>query len=154
MSSSESQPPHEPGHGKATRRRSAWKIVLTVVVASSALSGLLWASLNSGAEFYKYVDEVEAQQAKLRGKRVQVHGHVVEGSLVHQASTLDYRFQVESRAPRAPAVMTVDFHGIPPDTFKPNAEVIAAGVLQPNGTLKSDRIETKCPSKYEAQGRP
>jgi cytochrome c-type biogenesis protein CcmE len=47
--------------------------------------------------------------------------------------------------------MSVDFHGIPPDLFKPGAEVIAAGVLGNDGMLRSDRIETKCPSKYETQ---
>jgi cytochrome c-type biogenesis protein CcmE len=39
--------------------------------------------------------------------------------------------------------------------FKSGAEVIAAGVLGTDGTLRSDRIETKCPSKYETQaGKP
>jgi cytochrome c-type biogenesis protein CcmE len=45
----------------------------------------------------------------------------------------------------------VNFHGIPPDLFKQGAEVIAAGILGNDGLLKSDRIETKCPSKYETQ---
>jgi cytochrome c-type biogenesis protein CcmE len=136
---------------KVIRRRAAWRIVLSVVVVSSALSGLLWASLDDGAEYYKHVDEVLPNQSRLEGKRVRVHGHMIEGTLVHQPGTLDYHFQVESRPPRSHAVLTVDFHGIPPDNFKPNAEVIAAGVLGSDGRLTSDRIETKCPSKYETQ---
>jgi len=129
----------------------AWKILLTVVVSAGAILGLLWASLGEGAEYYKHVDEARAGQARLVGKRVRVHGHVAEGSLVHQAGSLDYRFVLESRAPREPASLNVDFHGIPPDLFKPGAEVVAAGVLASDGSLRSDRIETKCPSKYEAE---
>jgi cytochrome c-type biogenesis protein CcmE len=132
-------------------RRTAWKILLTVVVSASAISGLLWASLGEGAEYYKHVDEALSAQARLAGKRLRVHGNVVDGSLVHQAGTLDYHFVMESKAPRDHATMTVDFHGIPPDLFKAGAEVIAAGVLGNDGLLKSDRIETKCPSKYETQ---
>ncbi len=132
-------------------RRTAWKILLTVFVSAVAVSGLLWASLGEGAEYYKHVDEARSSQARLLGKRLRVHGTVVEGSLVHQAGTLDYRFMMESKPPRQHATLAVDFHGIPPDLFKPGAEVIAAGVLGNDGMLRSDRIETKCPSKYETQ---
>jgi Cytochrome c-type biogenesis protein CcmE len=135
----------------AVNRRKAWKILLTVFVSAVAVSGLLWASLGEGAEYYKHVDEARSSQARLLGKRLRVHGNVVDGTLVHQAGTLDYRFVMESKAPRERATMSVDFHGIPPDLFKPGAEVIAAGVLGNDGMLRSDRIETKCPSKYETQ---
>ena len=135
----------------AVNRRTAWKILLTVVVSAVAVSGLLWASMGEGAEYYKHVDEARSSQSHLSGKRLRVHGNVVDGTLVHQAGTLDYRFDMESKAPREHATMTVDFHGIPPDLFKPGAEVIAAGVLGTDGMLRSDRIETKCPSKYETQ---
>jgi cytochrome c-type biogenesis protein CcmE len=135
----------------AVNRRTAWKILLTVVVSAVAVSGLLWASMGEGAEYYKHVDEARSSQSHLLGKRLRVHGNVVDGTLVHQAGTLDYRFEMESKAPRDHATMTVDFHGIPPDLFKAGAEVIAAGVLGSDGMLRSDRIETKCPSKYETQ---
>lgn len=140
--------------GRTAQRRTAWKILLTVLVSATAVSGLLWASLGEGAEYYKHVDEARASQDRLLGKRVRVHGHVVPGTVVHQAGTLDYRFTLESKAPREVASMPVAFHGIVPDLFKEGAEVIAAGVLQDGGALKSDRIETKCPSKYEAQATP
>jgi cytochrome c-type biogenesis protein CcmE len=141
----------EHGQTAAASRRTAWKILLTVVVSAAAIFGLLWASLGEGAEYYKYVDEAQAGQARLTGKRLRVHGSVVPGTIDHQAGTLDYRFMLESKPPRAHATLTVGFHGIAPDLFKEGAEVIAAGVLGGDGVLKSDRIETKCPSKYESQ---
>jgi cytochrome c-type biogenesis protein CcmE len=136
------------------RRRTAWKILLSVVVSASAIVGLLWASLGEGAEYYKHVDEAQTAQQRLTGKRLRIHGNVVPGSIVHQAGTLDYRFTLESKAPREHATMAVNFHGIVPDLFKEGAEVIAAGVLGGDNVLKSDRIETKCPSKYETQTKP
>ena len=136
-------------------RHMVMKILLTVLVSASALSGLLWAALGEGTEYYKHVDEAVSSQTSLGGKRLRVHGTVVEGTLAHQAGTLDYHFAMESKAPREHATLTVDFHGIPPDLFKPGAEVIAAGVLGNDGMLRANRIETKCPSKYEAQaGKP
>jgi cytochrome c-type biogenesis protein CcmE len=136
---------------RAPARHAAWKIVLTVLVAASSLGGLLWASTREGAEYYKFVDEVTADAARLAGKRLRVHGHVVADSIVAAKGSLRYRFRIESRAPRTAAAITAEFHGIPPDTFKDGAEVIAAGTLSADGALHADRIETKCPSKYEAK---
>ena len=135
----------------AGQRRGAWKIVISVVVVSVALGGLLWASTREGAEYYKYVDEVLADAARYQGKRLRVHGDVVAGSLESDTASLRYRFKIASRAPRPPAMISAEFHGIPPDTFKAGAEVIAAGVLASDGRLVADKIETKCPSKYEAK---
>jgi cytochrome c-type biogenesis protein CcmE len=145
MTQAESQSP-----GVAPRR-AAWKILLTVLVSTTAVAGVLWASLGEGAEYYKHVDEARASQDRLTGKRLRVHGSVVPGTVVHHAGTLDYHFALESKSPRTHATMNVRFHGIVPDLFKEGAEVIAAGVLGDDGTLRSDRIETKCPSKYETQ---
>jgi cytochrome c-type biogenesis protein CcmE len=132
-------------------RSTAWKILLSVAVSACALVGILWASLGEGAEYYKHVDEARGGQERLVGKRLRVHGSVVPGTIVHQPGTLDYGFALESKAPRAPATLAVRFHGIAPDLFKEGAEVIAAGILGSDGALKADRIETKCPSKYESQ---
>ena len=154
MSSPDAQPADgdraEP-HPAAAHRLGAWKIVISVVVVTVALGGLLWASTREGAEYYKYVDEVLADSARYQGKRLRVHGDVVEGSLESDKASLRYRFKIASRAPRPPAVISAEFHGIPPDTFKAGAEVIAAGVLAHDGRLLADKIETKCPSKYEAK---
>jgi cytochrome c-type biogenesis protein CcmE len=134
-------------------RRTAWKILISVGISAVAVIGLLWASLGEGAEYYKYVDEARGSQAQLLGKRLRVHGSVMLGTVVHQAGTLDYRFTLESKEPRQHATLPVRYHGIVPDLFKEGAEVIAAGVLSSDGTLSSDRIETKCPSKYESQAK-
>lgn len=131
------------------RARGPWKILVSVAVVVTALGGLLWASTRDSAEYYKYVDEVMADTARLQGKRLRVHGDVVVGSLSSDKS-LHYRFRIASRAPRPAAIIEAEFQGIPPDTFKDGAEVIASGVLS-DSHLLADKIETKCPSKYEAK---
>jgi cytochrome c-type biogenesis protein CcmE len=88
----------------------------------------------------------------LRGKRLQVHGNVVDGSIEQAKGTLLYRFKIESRPPRAPAVITATYNGLVPDTFKSGAEVVAKGTLTPDNQLAvvPDGIMAKCPSKYDA----
>jgi cytochrome c-type biogenesis protein CcmE len=87
-----------------------------------------------------------------RGKRLQVHGNVVDGSIEQAKGTLLYRFKIESRPPRPPGVITATYNGLVPDTFKGGAEVVAKGTLTSDNQLAvvPDGIMAKCPSKYEA----
>jgi cytochrome c-type biogenesis protein CcmE len=133
-------------------RGAAWKIVLSVVVVTGAVGYLLKASVSSGAEFYKHVDEVMAKTSDWHGKKLQVHGNVVDGSIEQAKGTLSYRFKIESRPPRPPAVISASYTGLVPDTFKSGAEVVAKGTLGPDDKLDvvPDGIMAKCPSKYDA----
>jgi cytochrome c-type biogenesis protein CcmE len=147
-SSDDAQNSTTPASGK--RSRGPWKLLISVAVVTVALGGLLWASTRDGTEYYKYVDEVMADAARFQGKRLRVHGDVPAGSLSSDKS-LHYRFKIASRQPRPAAILNAEFQGIPPDTFKDGAEVIVSGVLSPGNRLLADKIETKCPSKYEVK---
>ena len=133
-------------------RASAIKIVASVAVVASAVGYLLTSSMKQGAEYYKHVDEVVSNVEAWRGKRLQVHGNVVDGSIEQAKGTLLYRFKIESRPPRAPGVITATYNGLVPDTFKSGAEVVAKGTLTAENQLAvvPDGIMAKCPSKYEA----
>ena len=75
-------------------RRTAWKIVLSVVVVVGAVSALLYASMKEEIQLWKSVDEVLASPAALQGKRLNVGGHVL--SLTADRKNLDYQFEIES----------------------------------------------------------
>lgn len=144
--------------GSPVSRGAAWKIVLSVVAITGAVGFLLRASVKEGAEYYRHVDEVMADTSQLRGKRLQVHGHVVPGSIEQAKGTLMYRFKIETGAmsqpaPRKPAVITATYTGLVPDTFKDGAEVVAKGTLTPDDKLEvvADGIMAKCPSKYDSK---
>lgn len=138
--------------GRTPARGAAWKIVLSVVAVTGAVGFLLSRSMKEGAEYYKHVDEVMAAPDALRSKRLQVHGHVVKDSVEQAKGTLQYRFKIESRAPRAAAVIAANYTGLVPDTFKSGAEVVAKGTIGPDNVLQvvPDGIMAKCPSKYDA----
>lgn len=148
-------PPAAAGPGAppaVVSRGAAWKVVLSVVVVTGALGFLLSRSMKEGAEYYKHVDEVMAAPDTLRDKRLQVHGHVVNDSIEQARGTLQYRFKIESRPPRAPAVISVVYEGLVPDTFKSGAEVVAKGTISADNVLHvtPDGIMAKCPSKYDS----
>ena len=129
-------------------KTKALKISLTVVVLATALGGLMYTSLSEGTEYYKHVDEVMAEPAAWQGKRVQLHGFVVDKSIERRPDTLEYRFRIESKG----KVVQAQYTGIVPDTFKHGSEVVLKGTLGPEGfSVVPGGVMAKCPSKYEAK---
>jgi cytochrome c-type biogenesis protein CcmE len=127
------------------------KIGLTSVVLLTAFLGLMWTTLSEGTEYYKHVDEVMASPEQWYGKKLQLHGHVVDGSIMRRRDTLEYRFQVENNG----HVVNASYTGVVPDTFKDGSEVVVKGRLGAGGfTVEPNGVMAKCPSKYEAQSGP
>ena len=125
---------------------------MTATVLVLAFSGLLYSTLSEGTEYYKHVDEVMTDPGAWEGKRLQLHGYVVDNSILRKPDTLEYRFQIQSNGKVVPARYT----GVVPDTFKNGSEVVLKGRLGPDGfTVDPNGVMAKCPSKYEAKpGNP
>ena len=122
------------------------KRIVTTLVLTLALSGVLWSTLAEGTEYYMHVDEVLAEPDAWYGKNLQVHGYVVAGSRLVKPDTLEYRFQVENNG----SVIDAEYTGLVPDTFQDGSEVVISGQLSSHGFMvKPNGVMAKCPSKYE-----
>jgi cytochrome c-type biogenesis protein CcmE len=127
------------------------KIAATAAVLVAAFSGLMYTSLSEGTEYYKMVDEVMADRDAWVGKRLQLHGYVVENSILQKPDTLEYRFQVQNNG----QVVRASYTGVIPDNFKDGSEVVLKGQLGPDGfAVAPNGVMAKCPSKYEASKTP
>jgi cytochrome c-type biogenesis protein CcmE len=126
----------------------AIKIAVTTLVLTLAFAGLLWSTLKEDTQYYKLVDEVMAEPTVWHGKRLQLHGYVVDKSIMRKPDTLEYRFQIQNNGKVVPARYT----GVVPDTFKDGSEVVLKGKLGPDGfSVDPNGVMAKCPSKYEAK---
>jgi cytochrome c-type biogenesis protein CcmE len=127
----------------------AIRAVVSAGVLLSALTMLLYATVSDGAQYYKHVDEVMTSPTDWYGKKMQLHGFVVDKSIEQRPNTMDYRFKIKSGDSQVLATYT----GIVPDTFKDGAEVVLTGRLGPAGfQVDPEGVTAKCPSKYEAAG--
>jgi cytochrome c-type biogenesis protein CcmE len=123
------------------------KIAVTAAVLALALGGLFYSTLAEGTEYYVHVDEVVSDPGAWQGKRLQLHGFVVDKSIFVKPQTLEYRFQIQNKGSVVPASYT----GIVPDTFKDGSEVVLKGHFGPNGfAVEPNGVMAKCPSKYVA----
>jgi cytochrome c-type biogenesis protein CcmE len=121
------------------------RISLSIAVIVTALAGLLSMSLNANKAYYMHVDEVMASPEQWYEKNLQLHGHVVDGSIMKRPNTLDYRFKVHANG----KVVSASYNGIVPDTFKDGSEVVLKGRLSHDGfEVEPDGVMAKCPSRY------
>jgi cytochrome c-type biogenesis protein CcmE len=127
----------------------AARIGATTLVLATVFGVLLYTTLGESMQYYKYVDEVAASPGEWTGKRLQVHGYVVPGSIGRKADRLEYRFDMQ----RNGQTLRAFYNGIVPDTFKDEAEVVLTGELTPEG-FKATEMTAKCPSKYEEATAP
>jgi cytochrome c-type biogenesis protein CcmE len=126
------------------------KVAASAGVIVLALMGLMYTTLSEGTEYYKHVDEVMADPQAWHGKRLQLHGYVMD-PVLYKADTLEYRFQVQSNG----KVVAAHYRGVVPDTFKAGSEVVLKGKLGSEGfSVAPNGVMAKCPSKYEAGRTP
>ena len=127
----------------------AAKIGVTSLVLATVFGVLLYTTLGESMQYYKYVDEVVGSQGDWTGKKLQVHGYVVPGSIGKKRDRLEYRFDIQ----RNGKTMRAFYTGIVPDTFKDDSEVVLTGVLTKDGFMAND-MTAKCPSKYDEATGP
>ena len=127
----------------------AAKLGITAAVLAIAFGALLYASLGSNLQYYKFVDEVMAEPAAWEGKPLRVHGYVVPGTIERRKTSREYRFEVERNGKRVLA----HFTGTPPDSFKDGSEIVLTGTLT-NDEFLAEHMDAKCPSKYEEGPAP
>jgi cytochrome c-type biogenesis protein CcmE len=134
------------------RRYLHARVGISLLALGGVAGALLWSPLKPGAEYYKHVDEVVANAPAYRDHhtRLQVHGFVVDESILQRKGADEYRFQMANER-KGPWVLNARYTGLIPDTFRSGAEIVAKGTLAADGWLEivPDGIMAKCPSKYD-----
>lgn len=126
--------------------KKAVRVLVTVLILGGAFITVLATSMRENTQFYKHVDEVMPQAAAWYDKGLQLHGFVVDGSIMKRPNSLDYRFKVKN----GDSEVLASYTGVMPDTFKDGAEVVLKGRLSPAGfAVEPNGVMAKCPSKYE-----
>jgi cytochrome c-type biogenesis protein CcmE len=127
------------------------KVALTVAILAGGVAYMIVTTVSSGEAlvYYKHVDEVMADPAAWTGRTLQLHGNVVQGTIVKREGSLDFKFALH----RGGRWMEVAYSGLVPDSFRDCAELVVKGELQSSGTFSAHELSAKCPSKYDDKRR-
>jgi cytochrome c-type biogenesis protein CcmE len=125
------------------------KFLLICAGVLGAMGLFLAAAIQSrpqgGLVYFHTVDELLAMKPAT-DKGYRVNGKVVTGSIDRKPSGQDVSFVLTG----ASSTLSVDYHGIIPDTFVDGADVTVEGKVLASGTFEATNLMAKCPSKYEA----
>ncbi|HVM43358.1 MAG TPA: cytochrome c maturation protein CcmE [Gemmatimonadales bacterium] len=81
---------------------------------------------------------------------IKMGARVVKGSITRDVATQTITFRATDGTHTYPVI----YHGLAPDTFTDEVDVVVEGRLQPDGTFRATTLLAKCGSRYEAVPRP
>lgn len=119
-----------------------------VVAIIGTLAWLAASGINESKTYYKTISELKGLKGSEVGGRVRVTGDVLPGSIKRDGERVSFTILEKERN----LTLNVVYTGKDPlpDTFRDNAQAMADGRMQADGTFHANAIAAKCPSKYEA----
>jgi cytochrome c-type biogenesis protein CcmE len=88
-----------------------------------------------------------AADSSVHNVGIRMGARVVPGTIRRDVATQMVYFDVSDGTQTYP----VAYHGLPPDTFNDDVEVVVEGRLATDGVFHASSLLAKCGSRYEAQ---
>lgn len=127
------------------------KIPVAVLAILIAMGYLMYTGISATGVYYRTVSEVLDQASIFDGQSLRISGKVVDDTIQFDQENIILSFAVRDTE-NDRVTMQVSYHGVPPDAFKEDVEVILEGSYSQYDNLFSATILlAKCPSKYEAE---
>lgn len=146
------------------------KFLVGGLLVIGAIIYLVVTSLQSTAQYFYTVNEIQERGASLVGRNLRASGAVLGDTITYDPETLTITFQVANVSNDAEDVeaagglaeilrqavldptatrMTVVYVGPKPDLLKNEAQAIVTGRLGEDGVFYADELLLKCPTRYE-----
>ncbi|HEY4760316.1 MAG TPA: cytochrome c maturation protein CcmE [Thermoguttaceae bacterium] len=123
------------------------KLAICAMIIAGAISYYAYLGAAGSWQYYLTVDECLTDIVSLTGTRLRVSGKVADGSLQIGADRQRAAFILQGMKGKLPVTCT----GPLPDNLAENIDVVVEGRLESPGSLKGDKVLTRCASKYEAK---
>jgi cytochrome c-type biogenesis protein CcmE len=146
------------------------KFLIGGLLIIAAIVYLVVTTLQSTAQYFYTVNEIQARGASIAGRNLRVSGAVLGDTIQYDSATLTISFtmahitndtreieqlgglaEVLHKAVSDPhtSQMKVMYVGPKPDLLKHEAQAIVTGKLGEDGVFYADELLLKCPTRYE-----
>ena len=154
----------------APRSNGRIKFLIGGLAIIGAVIFLIVTTLQSTAQYFYTVDEIQAKGQAIVGKPLRASGAVLGDTIEYDPATLTIRFvvvnvsndnadieaagglaEVLHQAVNNPSAsrMVVEYVGPKPDLLKHEAQAIVTGKVGADGVFYADELLLKCPTRYE-----
>ena len=132
------------------------KFLVGGLVITAAVVYLIVSSLNASAQYYLTVKELRQKSQAMVGRNLRVSGFVIGESIAYSPQASSLSFDIVDSHQELTATHKVDtlkivYTGPKPDLLQHEAQAIAEGKLNPDGTFVASSLFLKCPTRYEDQ---
>jgi cytochrome c-type biogenesis protein CcmE len=129
------------------------RIGIAVGVILGTIAWLAYSGYGSSKSYYVTVAELGGMGDKAYKSNLRVEGFVKPGSIEQSGTHVTFVLnEFESHSPKAATgrSLLVNYKGSepPPDTFKDDAQALAAGTFGRDGVFHATELQAKCASKY------
>ena len=129
------------------------RIGIATAVILGTIGWLAYTGYASNKSYYVTIAELGGMGNKAYTSQLRVEGFVKPGSIQHDGPNVTFVLnEFESHNPKAVSgrLLTVSYKGTepPPDTFKDDAQALAAGTYGRDGVFHANMLQAKCASKY------
>lgn len=125
------------------KRKKRLIIILSLVLGSSLIVGLVMYSLNQNINLFYSASQIANGEAPV-GTRIRVGGMVVDGSVKRASDSLRVSFALTDYEKQVNVVFT----GILPDLFREGQGIIAQGKMDENGIFQAIEVLAKHDENY------
>ncbi|UII55278.1 cytochrome c maturation protein CcmE [Cytobacillus spongiae] len=124
------------------------KILFGLSLVASALVIMLFSTMPSAGSKEISIHELKSDIEQFNGEYVMTQGLLNEQSVEWDADKIELRFELYDEKDEA---IEVVYQGVKPDNFSADVIVIVEGFVQGDGEFEAEKVQTKCPSKYEGE---
>lgn len=128
-------------------KRARNRLIGVTAIILIAIVAIVFGAGGQQGAYYKTVKDV-AEDSTLVGERVRVGGAVVTGSWDKNSNPMRFAIREEGDESADGPTINVVYNGTVPSTFGDGVVAIITGELSDDGTIESNDMITKCPSKY------
>ncbi|WLR55988.1 cytochrome c maturation protein CcmE [Mesobacillus subterraneus] len=124
------------------------KIVVGLGLAAVAFVIMMFSTMPSAGSKEITIADLSKNGSKYEGDYIMTQGLLNKESVKWDADKLELRFELHEEGQGALQI----FHkGIKPDNFTEDVIVLVEGFIQKDGVFKAEKVQTKCPTKYEGE---
>jgi cytochrome c-type biogenesis protein CcmE len=123
------------------------KLVIGGVVIMGLTGYMAYRGASASWQYYLTAKECLAESASLGGHRLRVSGRIVAGTLTVDRDRTHASFALDADG----AALNVTCSGPLPDNLADGMAVLVEGRLDGGTLLRSEKVLTRCASKYESR---
>lgn len=124
------------------------KIIFSIIMAGIALAIMLFASIPKVGGQEVTISDLVGKPEKFKDKYVETQGLLAADKVQWDSDKIQLKFEIYDENND---YLPIFYKGVKPDNFSNDVIVIVDGYMNESGVLEAEKIQTKCPSKYEGK---